>query len=138
MYGYGPFHWLWFIVMIAAVIYPVGRILSRIGFSPLWSIYDAQQTRSLAITGPYSHVRHRQYVGFIRVMFGFLLQRPTILTLAMFPVLTFMYVRLARTQENDAQAAFGDAYDRYAAEVPGFFPKLSQIMGPGTTGYRYG
>ena len=37
-YGFGPAHWLWFIVMIAVVIYPVGRILSRIGFSPLWSI----------------------------------------------------------------------------------------------------
>jgi hypothetical protein len=37
-YGFGPIHWLWFIVMIAVVIYPVGRILSRIGFSPLWSI----------------------------------------------------------------------------------------------------
>jgi hypothetical protein len=37
-YGFGPTHWLWFIVMIAAVIYPVGRILSRIGFSPLWSV----------------------------------------------------------------------------------------------------
>ncbi len=38
MYGYGPTHWLWFIVMIAVVIYPAGRILNRIGFSPLWSI----------------------------------------------------------------------------------------------------
>jgi hypothetical protein len=37
-YGFGPTHWLWFIVMIAAVVYPVARILSRIGFSPLWSI----------------------------------------------------------------------------------------------------
>jgi hypothetical protein len=40
MYGngyYGSFHWLWFIVMIAAVVYPAGRILSRMGFSPLWS-----------------------------------------------------------------------------------------------------
>lgn len=37
-YGFGPVHWLWFIVMIVVVIYPVGRILSRIGFSPLWSI----------------------------------------------------------------------------------------------------
>jgi hypothetical protein len=37
-YGLGPVHWLWFIVMIVVVIYPVGRILSRIGFSPLWSI----------------------------------------------------------------------------------------------------
>ena len=38
MYGYGPFHWLWFIVMITAVAYPLGRILSRMGFSPLWAI----------------------------------------------------------------------------------------------------
>ena len=38
MYGYGSFHWLWFIVVIVAILYPVGRILSRIGFSPLWSI----------------------------------------------------------------------------------------------------
>ncbi len=37
-YGYGPFHGLWFIVMLAAVLYPLGRILGRIGFSPLWSI----------------------------------------------------------------------------------------------------
>jgi hypothetical protein len=38
MYGYGSFHWLWFIVMVVAVAYPAGRILSRIGFSPLWSL----------------------------------------------------------------------------------------------------
>jgi hypothetical protein len=35
MYGYGSFHWLWFIVMVAVVAYPMGRILNRIGFSPL-------------------------------------------------------------------------------------------------------
>jgi hypothetical protein len=38
MYGYGSFHWFWFIVMVAVVAYPVGRILNRIGFSPLWAI----------------------------------------------------------------------------------------------------
>ena len=41
MYGYeyySPFHWLWFILMIAAVAYPAGRILGRMGFSPLWAI----------------------------------------------------------------------------------------------------
>src|SRR6266480_3183866 len=48
--------------------------------------------------------------GFILVMFGFLLQWPTILTLAMFPVLTVMYVKLARTEEQDARSEFGDAY----------------------------
>ncbi len=38
MYGFGPAHWFWFILMIAVVIYPVGRILSRLGLSPIWSI----------------------------------------------------------------------------------------------------
>jgi hypothetical protein len=44
MYGwsdtmvFGPSHWLFFIVFVAAVLYPIGRILSRIGFSPLWSV----------------------------------------------------------------------------------------------------
>ncbi len=40
MYGngyYGPFQFVWFIVMVAAVAYPAGKILSRMGFSPLWA-----------------------------------------------------------------------------------------------------
>ena len=57
-------------------------------------------------------------------MFGFLLQWPTILTLAMFPVLVGMYVHLAQQEEREARAEFGDAYDRYAARTPGWFPRL--------------
>jgi protein-S-isoprenylcysteine O-methyltransferase Ste14 len=127
---FGPFHILSFIFIGG------GFIL----ISAAWKVlYDAQQSRSLATTGPYSFVRHPQYVGFIMVMFGFLLQWPTILTLAMFPVLTVMYVRLARTEEQDARAVFGDTYDRYAAEVPGFIPKLSRIFGQASdSGYRHG
>ena len=82
--------------------------------------------------GPYSYVRHPQYAGFILVMFGFLLQWPTILTLLMFPVLVWMYVRLAREEEREAIAAFGDAYRLYAAKVPGFIPRLSGPKGAPT------
>ena len=100
-------------------------------------LYDAQQNRMLATAGPYSYVRHPQYVGFIMVMFGFLLQWPTILTLAMFPVLTFMYVKLAKTEERDSIAEFGRAYTQYASEVPGFVPRLSRIFGQSSQGdYR--
>lgn len=38
MYGYGAGHWLWFVVVAAVVLYPTGRILGRMGFSPFWSI----------------------------------------------------------------------------------------------------
>ena len=124
----GPFHVLSFIFIGG------GFVL----ISAAWKVlYDAQQRRTLATTGPYSYVRHPQYVGFILVMLGFLLQWPTILTLAMFPVLTFMYVKLAKTEERDSIAEFGSAYTKYASEVPGFIPRLGRIFGQSSQGgYR--
>ncbi len=92
-----------------------------------WRIlYRAQQTHTLATTGPYAYVRHPQYMGFILIMVGFLLQWPTFLTLVMFPILVTMYVRLAHREEREVQAAFGEAYTRYAANTPRFFPRLRQ------------
>jgi protein-S-isoprenylcysteine O-methyltransferase Ste14 len=87
-------------------------------------LYAAQTTGTLATTGAYRHVRHPQYIGFIAIMFGFLAQWPTILTLLMFPLLVGMYVHLARTEEAEARKVFGAAYDAYAAATPGWFPHL--------------
>jgi protein-S-isoprenylcysteine O-methyltransferase Ste14 len=126
---FGPFHILSFVFIGGGFI-----LIAR-----AWQVlYEAQRKQALATTGAYSYVRHPQYVGFIMVMFGFLLQWPTILTLAMFPVLTIMYVRLARSEERDAIAEFGDTYREYAAEVPGFIPKLSRIFGTEKGSYRHG
>jgi protein-S-isoprenylcysteine O-methyltransferase Ste14 len=93
--------------------------------SSAWPILLAAQKRDrLATTGVYGSVRHPQYIGFIIIMFGFLLQWPTILTLLMFPALVFMYVHLAHTEESEARLKFGDCYVRYIARVPGWFPHL--------------
>jgi protein-S-isoprenylcysteine O-methyltransferase Ste14 len=73
-------------------------------------LFAAQQGRRLATTGPYADVRHPQYAGFILIMLGFLLQWPTLLTLLMFPILVWMYVRLARREEREVRAELGDAY----------------------------
>jgi protein-S-isoprenylcysteine O-methyltransferase Ste14 len=90
-----------------------------------WRIlYKAQQTHSLATTGPYAYVCHPQYIGFILIMLGFLLQWPTLLTLVMFPILVLMYVRLAHREEREIQVEFGEAYHRYATNTPRFFPHL--------------
>ncbi len=67
-------------------------------------------------------MRHPQYAGFILIMTGFLFQWPTLVTLAMFPILVFMYVHLARREERDARARFGEAYTRYEANTPAFLP----------------
>lgn len=91
--------------------------------SAAWRVlYKAQQQNKLASAGVYSRVRHPQYDGFVLIMLGFLLQWPTILTLLMFPFLVWMYVRLARQEEREALADFGEVYARYAAKTPAFFP----------------
>ena len=97
-----------------------------------WGVlYRAQRTQTLATTGVYAHLRHPQYVAFIVIMLGFLIQWPTILTLLMFPGLVVMYLRLARREEREVLAAFGSAYARYAAHTPRFVPRLSGVHGDG-------
>ncbi|HKP96947.1 MAG TPA: isoprenylcysteine carboxylmethyltransferase family protein [Fibrobacteria bacterium] len=87
-------------------------------------LYDAQLKHQLAVAGPYGIVRHPQYIAFVTIMFGFLLQWPTLLTVAMFPVLTIMYLRLAKQEEKEVRKEFGPAWDEYAARVPAFFPRF--------------
>ena len=98
-----------------------------------WKVlYRAQREHRLARTGAYARIRHPQYVGFVVILFGFLLQWPTLLTLAMFPVLVAMYGYLARREEAEMLARFGDEYAAYAAKTPRFIPRLGQ-SGPAAT-----
>jgi protein-S-isoprenylcysteine O-methyltransferase Ste14 len=96
--------------------------------SAAWkALYQAQRSHQLATTGPYAKIRHPQYDAFVLIMFGFLLQWPTLLTLLMFSVLVYMYVRLARREEEEALREFGDTYREYMARTPAFFPRKSAM-----------
>lgn len=91
--------------------------------STAWHVlYHAQRRHTLATAGPYAHIRHPQYVAFVLILLGFLLQWPTLLTLLMFPVLLLMYGRLAITEENEMRRQFGKTFDAYAQHTPRFFP----------------
>ena len=112
---FGPFHLLSFAFIGGGFI-----LLSN-----AWRVlYAAQKNRTLATTGPYTRIRHPQYVGFVLIMLGFLVQWPTLLTLAMFPVLVYMYVRLARREEQEVEREFGETYARYRARTPAFIPRF--------------
>ncbi|MCY4436680.1 MAG: isoprenylcysteine carboxylmethyltransferase family protein [Chloroflexi bacterium] len=87
-----------------------------------WRVYRARG--ALVTDGLYRHVRHPQYVGFVLVMAGFLIQWPTLITLLMFPVLLAAYIRLAANEDVYLERTHGDAFRSYRKNVPGWLPRL--------------
>jgi protein-S-isoprenylcysteine O-methyltransferase Ste14 len=77
--------------------------------------------------GIYRHVRHPQYAGFYLVLIGSFINWPTLITLCMLPVLIWLYYRLARTEEAEALAKFGDEYRRYMQHTGMFLPRFKTV-----------
>lgn len=87
-------------------------------------LFAAQRESRLAVAGPYAHVQHPQYSGLMLIMVGFLLQWPTIPTLVLFPVMVYLYRRLARAEEREVAAAFPVEWAQWSRVTPRFAPRL--------------
>ncbi|MDK9703016.1 MAG: isoprenylcysteine carboxylmethyltransferase family protein [Sulfuritalea sp.] len=110
---FGPFH-----LLSTAFIFGGFWLLAS-----AWNVlYQAQRAHRLAASGPYARIRHPQYAAFVLIMFGFLLQWPTIPTVVMFPVLVIVYARLARREEAEVAAEFGAEYAVYRTRTPALWP----------------
>jgi protein-S-isoprenylcysteine O-methyltransferase Ste14 len=94
-------------------------------------LWRAQREGRLATDGPYASIRHPQYTGLALVMLGFLLQWPTLLTLAMFPVMLAAYFRLATSEEREVESRFSPEWEAYAESHPRFIPHLRALIHSG-------
>jgi len=109
----------------ALVVCQIGGLGMAAGIWLMWRAWRQIHASggALVTDGMYARVRHPQYAALFLITIGMLIQWPTVLTLLMWPVLTFAYYRLAMREEREMVAQFGDAYDEYRRRVPPFVPR---------------
>lgn len=85
-----------------------------------WS--KEQGTGMLVTSGIYKYIRHPQYTGLILISLGMLIEWATIPMLLLFPIMVYIYVRLAKREEGDMINEFGDEYKQYMKKTKMFLP----------------
>lgn len=91
-------------------------------------VYRASREKRLATGGVYSIMRHPQYTGLLLALFGEgVIHWPTVLTLSLYPLMVWLYVRLARKEEKEMVATFGEDYLAYQRRVPMFLPRWGEL-----------
>lgn len=111
---------------IATALYLIAALLIFFGWQRIYRQYWSkdQGKGQLVTTGIYRWIRHPQYTGFLMITLGMLFEWATLPMLVMYPILIWLYVRLAKREEADMRAEFGPAYDEYRARTGMFLPRL--------------
>jgi len=121
-FGGGPPMMVWIHIISNGLIIAGFWIMSV-----AWRLIHAAKGE-LVTGGPYRYVRHPQYSGLFLIIIGLLIQWPTVITALMSPVLFYVYYRLARREEAEAEARFGDRYRKFESITPMFIPRLGGEM----------
>jgi len=108
------------IVPISNIIVLAGIFLVVFGWRRIYRAKD-----KLVTTGIYAQTRHPQYLGVLLITGGINFLWPTFSTLLMWPILVFVYIRLAKEEEVKMQERFGEEFQKYKDRVPMFIPRLS-------------
>jgi protein-S-isoprenylcysteine O-methyltransferase Ste14 len=109
---------------IMIVLALIGAILIIWGWRDIYKQYwSKDEGRGQLVTkGIYAYIRHPQYTGFLLITLGMMFEWLTLPLLLMWPILIWIYYRLAKKEEADMEAEFGQAYRDYKAHTRMFIP----------------
>lgn len=86
--------------------------------------HQIHRARGLVTGGLYRFMRHPQYTGLLLFTLGWIVHWPSVVTLALWPLLAAAYVWLARYEERQAREEFGAEWEAYAARTKRFVPGI--------------
>ena len=111
-------------MIVGAALGVIGLILILAGWRTIYKAYWSKDRGEGALVtgGIYRYIRHPQYTGLMLLSLGMILDWATLPTLILLPVMAVVYYRLARREENDMIAEFGDEYRAYMLKTRRFIP----------------
>lgn len=85
--------------------------------------------KQLAISGPYAFTRNPLYLGSVILAAGFsVASHSWISTLLLAAYLAIFYPVVIRREQTELKTLYGAAFEKYASQVPAFWPRLSPAM----------
>ena len=113
-------------MIVGAALGVIGLILILAGWRTIYKAYWSKDRGEGALVtgGIYRYIRHPQYTGLMLLSLGMILDWATLPTLILLPVMAVVYYRLARREENDMIAEFGDEYRAYMLKTRRFIPYI--------------
>lgn len=79
-------------------------------------------TGTLVTKGVYKYIRHPQYTGLLLLSLGMIIEWATLPMILIYPVMVYMYLRLAKKEEQDMIVEFGKEYSGYMEKTKRFIP----------------
>ena len=92
-----------------------------------WAAGHIRKNTALATSGPYAYTRNPLYLGSFLLGLGFTIGAGRWVLAIVFALLFLgIYFPVMRVESATLGELFGESYERYAAEVPLFFPRLTR------------
>jgi len=105
----------------------VGGIVALPGLGlRAWASGHLKKNETLATTGPYAFTRNPLYLGSFIMGLGFTIAAGRAFLVLIFIIMILgIYLPVMRVESQTLSELFGKKYQRYASEVPLFWPRFS-------------